>query len=96
MASAWTMSLASASRMASHRFPTIVWLNDDDQMDIDDIKDALNNYIKTEVAKFIVGQRPLNETEWADFQANLKKLGIDTMVRIYTGVYEGYINALKK
>ncbi|MBE5786358.1 MAG: extracellular solute-binding protein [Clostridiales bacterium] len=77
-------------------FPTIVWLNDDDQMDIDDIKDALNNYIKTEVAKFIVGQRPLNETEWADFQANLKKLGIDTMVRIYTGVYEGYINALKK
>ncbi len=75
-------------------YPSILWLSDADATRASELASAISTYVSSEVAKFIVGTRELNETEWAAFQADLKRLNVDAYKQIYVDAYATYQDAL--
>lgn len=57
----------------------------DDTARFSDLKTVLNDYTKAETAKFIVGQRPLDELP--KFQEELKGIGLDEYVELVNKYY---------
>ena len=55
-----------------------------------DLRSVLENHVRAETARFVVGQRPLNQIP--QFFAELRALGMDEYRNIYTDVYRDYIN----
>jgi putative aldouronate transport system substrate-binding protein len=51
----------------------------------------INTYVMEQTAKFILGETPLNDKNWADFQKRLKSLGIDQTLAAYNGAYARYL-----
>jgi len=54
-----------------------------------DLRSALENHVRAESAKFIVGQRPLSQIN--QFFAELKAMGFDEYRKIYTDYYSDYM-----
>ena len=54
-----------------------------------DLRSALENHVKAETAKFVVGQRPLSQIP--AYFAELKAMGFDEYKQIYTNVYKDYM-----
>lgn len=51
----------------------------------------INNYVTEMTTKFITGDVPLSD--WDKYIANLKKIGLDDYMKIYTAAYERYSKA---
>ncbi|MCL2834683.1 MAG: extracellular solute-binding protein [Treponema sp.] len=54
-----------------------------------DLRSAIENHVKAETAKFVVGQRPLSEIP--AYFAELKAMGFDEYKAIYTEAYKNYM-----
>ena len=65
------------------------YLSSEDNATVTELKTVINDYIATESAKFIVGDRPLDEVD--DFQNELKGLGIEQYIEIYKNAYADYM-----
>lgn len=61
------------------------FMTPDDAARFGDLKTVLNDYTKAETAKFIVGQRPLDELP--KFQEELKGIGLDEYVELVNKYY---------
>ena len=57
---------------------TLAYADNDTTVEQAALTTALQSYIKTETAKFITGERELNDEEWAAYVAELVAYGIDT------------------
>lgn len=69
-------------------YPTYVYLDEETSMELADLKSVIDPYIETEVAKFITGQNSLDNFD--KFQQDLKTMGIEDMLKIYTDAYAPY------
>ena len=69
-----------------------VWLGEDENVEITDLKAVLVNYIVSESAKFITGRRPMSEID--EFWQELEEMGIDRYLEIYVEAYEPYMNSV--
>lgn len=76
----------------SVRLPKGVYLEGDKQTECTDIITAIQDYISSETAKFITGQRSLDEID--SFQNELKKLGIETYLEAYREAYADYMKSI--
>ena len=54
-----------------------------------DLRSAIENHVKAETAKFVVGQRPLSEVP--RYFAELRTMGFDELKAIYAYVYKDYM-----
>lgn len=60
---------------------------EDDANRIADLKSPLEEYFKTETAKFITGARELNDSEWEKFQQDLKDRGYEEYLQMQLDNY---------
>lgn len=66
-------------------FP-IVYLTEEEQATISNLRSDLDTYVKTMEAKFVTGQESL--AKWDSYVAQVKKMGADKMVEIYQTAYD--------
>jgi putative aldouronate transport system substrate-binding protein len=71
-------------------YPSIIYMDEETSIRAADINSLLDDYARQEVAKFIIGTREINETELADFFANLETMGIQEYLGYYIAAYETY------
>lgn len=69
-----------------------VWLSDEENIEITDLKTVLNSYISAESAKFATGIRPMSEID--EFWEELKVMGIERYLEIYKNAYAPYIESV--
>lgn len=70
-----------------------LYLSEEDMATVADLKIALEEYVATETAGFIVGTRSLDTID--SFMDELKKLGADELLELYREGYSTYMNTLK-
>lgn len=83
-----------SDKATSVRLPRNAFLEEEKQTECADIITAVQGYITAETAKFITGQRSMNEIP--KFQEQLKKLGIETYLEAYREVYADYMKTIYK
>lgn len=66
-------------------FP-ILFLEQDEQQEITNLRSDLDTYVKQMEAKFVTGQEPLSN--WDKYVSQLKKMGSDRLVEIYQAAYD--------
>ena len=71
-------------------FPTILYASAELTQQITDLTTVIEPYAQEQIALFITGKRDLSETD--DFAGELKSLGMDQLLEIYTEQYNEYIN----
>lgn len=49
----------------------------------------VSNYATTETAKFITGERPIEEAD--DYLAEIRAMGADELIEIYKQAYQDYL-----
>ena len=69
-------------------FPTITYWTEDESYSISEWNTVLNPYMESEIAKFITGQRSLDE--YADYQAELENMGMGEKQELYQEVWARY------
>ena len=77
-----------SGKATSVRLPG-TYLSSDDSATVSDLSTVLNNYITTESARFITGQRDLSEID--DFWAELKNLGMEDYLKIHRDAYADFM-----
>ncbi len=87
-----TQSAALADHLTAVRLPG-VYLSAKQNQRVADLATVINDYVASESAKFIVGTRPLDEFD--SYLAELRDLGIEEYISIYTEAYSTYIASLK-
>lgn len=87
-----TQSAALADHLTAIRLPG-VYLSAKQNQRVADLATVINDYVASESAKFIVGNRPLDEFD--NYLAELRDLGIEEYISIYTEAYSTYIASLK-
>ena len=55
----------------------------------------INTYIGQMTAKFISGELEINDTNWNNYLSELKKMGLDEVIEVYTAAYERYLENKK-
>ena len=65
-------------------FPTIYYLNETDSAALTDLLTVIQPYIETELAKFIKGDRSLDEYD--EYLGELKAMGIDQVMAYYNQI----------
>jgi len=70
-------------------WPKFVKYTPEQSQVITDYGSVVKDYIKAETAKFVTGERPLDE--YAAFQEQLSVLGIDKLQQAYTDAYNAYV-----
>ena len=83
-----------SDKATSVRLPRNVFLDGEKQTECADIITAVQGYITSETAKFITGQRSMNDIP--KFQNELKKLGIETYLEAYKEAYADYMKTIYK
>lgn len=78
----------AAAKYFTSPLPT-AYLDSDTQARVAELKASISNYVEKETAKFIVGQRSLDELD--NYYAELKDLGIDEYKQIYVDYYADYM-----
>lgn len=71
-------------------YPAEITLNAEQQKILEKYNTGINDCINEFTAKVITGQIELNESTWNDFQARLKALGVDELIKMYTEAYENF------
>ena len=69
-------------------YPTKVFFTDEINTRISDLTTIIKSYVTTETAKFITGQRPLDEFD--KYIEELKGIGVDEYLGYYADYYESY------
>lgn len=87
-----TQSAALVDHLTAIRLPG-VYLSAEQNQRVADLSTVINDYVAAESAKFIVGTRPLEEFD--NYFAELRDLGIEEYIEIYTDAYSTYISSLK-
>lgn len=70
-------------------FPAIVYYSEDDTLAMNDLLAVLQPYVESEVAKFIVGNRSLDEFD--AFQEELEKMGIEEYQGYFQDAYAAFL-----
>ena len=73
------------------RLPDI-YLTEEEATRANDLKTALDTYVSSETAKFIVGERPLSELD--GFFDQLRKLNVEEYINIYRTAYQQYMDSI--
>ncbi|MCR2048395.1 extracellular solute-binding protein [Acetatifactor muris] len=68
-----------------------VYLSLEQKEEADNYATVINDYVTQETAKFIAGERPLDEFD--AYQNELKDLGVEDYINIYKDAYSGFIDA---
>ena len=69
--------------------PTIyIGFTSEEKEKIADLSTSISTFVEENLAKFILGQRPLSE--WESFRTELLELPIDELLAVYEGAYENY------
>lgn len=79
---------------AVDRYPHIIYLSEDENIRLTDLRTTIETFVISEVAKFITGARPLDEFD--QYLEELNKLDIDEYEKIYIDAYENYKEALSE
>lgn len=74
------------------QFPNL-YMTDEQEKRIAELKTGIEDFTKTMEAKFIIGAEPLSEVP-AYFE-ELKRLGVEEFIAIYQEAYDAYINSLQ-
>lgn len=88
----WRISQTAAMEdyLTFIRLPS-VYLTADQEEEVTDLRMAIEDYITQETPKFITGARSLDEFD--AYQEELRKLGIERYIEIYTEAYAPYMAA---
>ena len=70
-------------------FPTTIYFDAETQEFVDDCKVTFKEYVNTECAKFIVGDRPMEELE--DYFDELDALGAQEYIKIHQDYYDAVV-----
>lgn len=70
-------------------FPAVVYYSEDDTLAMTDLLAVLQPYVESEVAKFIVGNRSLDEFD--AFQEELEKMGIEEYQGYFQDAYAAFL-----
>ena len=70
-------------------FPEVIYYSEDDTLAMTDLLAVLQPYIESEVAKFIVGNRSLDEFD--AFQEELEKMGIEEYQGYFQDAYAAFL-----
>ena len=70
---------------AAETYPSFIYMSADDAEKVTDLRAVIDNYAKEQIAKFIVGERSLDEVD--TFKSELQDLGMDELLEIYTKAY---------
>ena len=73
---------------AVETYPTLYYVNEQDAQTIMDLETVIVPYAKEQIANFIIGRRDL--AEFSTFQEELKEMGMDRLLAIYTDIYNSY------
>lgn len=73
-------------------YPTITWMDEETTLAIVDLKTVIDKFIEQETAKFITGQRSLDEFD--TYLNELNDLGFAEYQQYYVDAYEQYLKAL--
>ena len=71
--------------LTSEISPKVCYFDEDTTIRISELKTLINEYAAQEIAKFIIGERPLSEID--NYFAELEKLGADEYVKYYADYY---------
>lgn len=71
--------------LTSEISPKVCYFDEDTTIRISELKTLINEYAAQEIAKFIIGVRPLSEID--NYFAELEKLGADEYVQYYADYY---------
>lgn len=69
-------------------YPTILYATEEVATRQADLETVLHPYIKEQIALFITGKRDLSEVD--AFKEELKQMGMDELLAIYTDLYDSY------
>ena len=88
----WRVSQTAAMEdyLTFIRLPS-VYLTSDQEEEVTDLKMAIEDYITQETPKFITGARSLDEFD--AYQEELKKLGVERYIEIYTEAYAPFMES---
>lgn len=69
--------------------PTM-WMpfSEDLEGEIMNLKTDVESYIEERMEKFLLGQTPLNDATWDEFQKGLDEMGADRLLELYTEAYD--------
>lgn len=69
--------------------PTIyIGFTSEEKEKIADLSTSISTFVEENLAKFILGQRPISE--WESFRAELLALPVDELLAVYEAAYENY------
>ena len=89
----WFLNNSAVSRPhITTVFLPSVYLSEEDALNAADLKTLLENHIISESAKFITGQRPLDQLD--AFQDELKGLGIEEYIALYQDAYADFMDSI--
>ena len=69
-----------------------IWLSEDQNNELTDLKTVLNSYVSAESAKFATGIRPMSEID--EFWEELRQMDIDRYAEIYKEAYAPYMESV--
>jgi putative aldouronate transport system substrate-binding protein len=73
---------------ASYAIPPL-WYSPENASEIPLLTTNINTYVEESIAKFVVGDLdPNKDTDWNNFQSQLKNLGIDRYLQIIQSTYD--------
>lgn len=75
----------------SRVFPPYITLTDDERTKRSQINSELEPYLSEMINKFIIGQVPLNEETFRDFQSKQKKVKVEELISIYQTAYDRFM-----
>lgn len=77
-----------ANNMAEHIMPPVTFTTDE-AGEYSSLYTEIDTYMKEQIAKFIIGTRPLEEYD--DFRNTLETLGIERMIELQQAAYDRYL-----
>ena len=73
------------------QYPVNLYMDEDVSIRMTDLQTVIQNFVKSESAKFITGVRPLSEFE--DYLKELNDIGYEEYTQICVDAYNAYIGA---
>jgi len=77
-------------------YPSIVFFTKEENDRIIELKSVIDAHITTECAKFVIGERPLTDSELNAYFNELDALGFQEYLQLHEKAYENYLANLKK
>lgn len=71
-------------------FPSVLYFSEEENIQLNDLKTVIGDFVNKETAKFITGANSLDNID--KYYADLNALGFDEYLEIYEKAYENYTN----